>query len=459
MREPSRAKKYPTPWQRKIMWAALTALFVTFIIVVVVSVIWLASDLVSFLQPILMPVAIAAILAYLLDPVVNHLDRRLRIGRTKATLLLFAVAFSAIAALLAWLVPVISMQSANVARELPAYTQRARDTMVDLIYKYDRTFGMPGGTKTKSAAATSFVDWVLGSPQRSPTPVASPEPAPEVAPATTDEIKPAPAKITSAERQRIQEWVQRQLPNLQRQIPSLSDKIWRILQTSIGGFLGATGFLLSLIMVPIYLFFLLKERPDIARRWKEYLPLRDSALKDEVADCLLQINSYIIAYFRGQLLVCLVDGLLIGTALFIFGLNFAPLIGCLVVVLTMIPYIGIILCWIPAVLIAAAQWGDWTHPLIVTAIFIVVQNLEGIFYAPRIVGNSVGLHPMTVIVSIFVWGLLIGGLLGPILAVPLTATIKVLLARYVWGPRLREEVMETMEDVPVVREAEQAAEA
>ncbi len=62
-------------------------------------------------------------------------------------------------------------------------------------------------------------------------------------------------------------------------------------------------------------------------------------------------------------------------------------------------------------------------------IFIVVQNLEGLFYAPRIVGNSVGLHPMTVIVFIFTWGLLIGGLLGPLLAIPLTATIKVLLAR------------------------------
>ncbi len=455
-------KKYPTPWQRKIMWAALTALFVVFIVVVVVSVIWLTSTVIGFLQPILIPVAIAAILAYLLDPVVSYLVRRSRLGRTKATLLLFVVAFLAIAGLLAWLVPVISMQSASVAKELPAYTQRARDSVVDLIYKYDRNFGMPGGTKTKSTAATSFVDWILGSPSRSsptPKPVASPEPANGNSSAKIEEIKAAPAGISSAERQRIQEWVQRQLPNLQSQIPNLSDKIWRIVQTSIGGFLGATGFLLSLIMVPIYLFFLLKERPDIARRWKEYLPLRDSALKDEVADCLAQINSYVIAYFRGQLLVCLVDGLLIGISLFAFGLNFAPLIGCLVVVLTMIPYVGIVLCWIPSVLIAAAQWGDWTHPLIVTAIFIIVQNLEGMFYAPRIVGNSVGLHPMTVIVSIFVWGLLIGGLLGPILAIPLTATIKVLLARYVWGRRLREEVMDTMEEVPVVEEAEQAAEA
>ena len=454
-------KKYPTPWQRKTMWAALTAIFVVFLIGVVGSAIWMVANVIGFLQPILIPVAIAAILAYLLDPVVDHLVKR-GLGRIKAIVLLFAVAFLAIGGLLAWLVPVVSIQSANVARELPDYTRRARDAMVDLIYKYDRTFGMPGAAKGKSSASTSFVDWLLGAsarPSPSPAVAASPTPSPDASPAPREEIGPAPAKLTSAERERIQDWVQKQLPNLQNQIPNLSDKLWQLLQKSIGGFLGATGFLLSLVMVPIYLFFLLKERPDITRRWKEYLPLRDSALKDEVANVLSQINSYIIAYFRGQLLVCLVDGLLIGVALFIYGVNFAPLIGCLVVVLTMIPYIGIVLCWIPAVLIAAAQWGDWWHPFWVTVIFIGVQNLEGLFYAPRIVGNSVGLHPMTVIVSIFVWGLLIGGLLGPILAVPLTATIKVLLARYVWGRRLREEVMDTIEEVPVVREAEQAAEA
>ena len=93
------------------------------------------------------------------------------------------------------------------------------------------------------------------------------------------------------------------------------------------------------------------------------------------------------------------------------------------------------------------------HPIIVTAIFIAIQNLEGMFYAPKIVGQSVGLHPMTVIVSIFVWGLLIGGLLGPILAVPLTATIKVLLTRYVWGPSMRERIRAQVDTVPVVRES------
>ncbi len=184
--------------------------------------------------------------------------------------------------------------------------------------------------------------------------------------------------------------------------------------------------------------------------------MRESPFRDEVAEVLSEINRYVTAYFRGQLLVCLVDGILIGTALTIFGLNFAPLIGVLVVILTMVPYIGIIICWVPAVLIAAFQWGDWTHPMIVTGIFIVIQNLEGIFYAPRIVGNYVGLHPMTVIVSIFLWGLIIGGVIGPLLAVPLTATIKVLLARYVWGQRLREQTLESTEGALAVQEREVA---
>ena len=103
------------------------------------------------------------------------------------------------------------------------------------------------------------------------------------------------------------------MPKLQEALPTLLGKLWDILKTSIGGFLGATGFLLSLILVPVYLFFLLKEKPRIEERWTDYLPLRASPLKNEVADVILQINSYVVAYFRGQLLVCLVDGILIGT--------------------------------------------------------------------------------------------------------------------------------------------------
>ena len=437
------------------MWAALTALFVVLLIVIAGAVVYLGANLVSFLQPILIPVAIAAILAYLLDPLVTELCRR-KMGRGMAIAVIFTSVFIALVGLFWWVVPTISLQSANFARELPGYTQKARDRIVDLIVQYNRVVG---GTAGRGKSASSgLVNFLLGTPPPhapSSTPAAAPTPSPQTTESPVEAISAAPAKISSAERQQLEAKADKVIPNLERYLPTLADKIWNIIKKSIGGFLGVTGFLLSLIMVPIYLFFLLKERPRIEKRWKDYLPLRASPLKDEIAAAISEINSYVIAYFRGQLLVCLVDGTLIGSILTLLGLNFAPLIGLLVVILTMIPYVGIIVCWVPAVLIAAFQWGDWTHPLIVTIIFIVVQNLEGMFYAPRIVGKSVGLHPMTVIVSIFVWGLLIGGLLGPILAVPLTATIKVLLTRYVWGPRVRERVREQVGNVPVVREAEQ----
>jgi len=452
---PSNMKEYPTPWQRKTMWAALTACFVVLLIVVVGAAIWTAANIISFLQPILIPVAIAVILTYLLDPLVTRMSRG-TLSRTKAVALVFAISFFALGGLAAWLIPTISIQSANFARQVPAYTERARDYTVDLIYRFDHTFGLFGGGHGKSAS-TSLTNWLIGpaaSPsaraQASATPIASPQ---ATAP-TTEIIAPSPPKLTTAERQRIQAYVEKQMPKLEQALPTVVDKLWDILKKSIGGFLGVTGFLLSLILVPIYLFFLLNEKPRIQQRWQDYLPLRESPLRDEVADVLSEINRYVTAYFRGQLLVCLVDGILIGTALTIFGLNFAPVIGVLVVILTMVPYIGIIICWVPAVLIAAFQWGDWTHPMIVTGIFILIQNLEGIFYAPRIVGNYVGLHPMTVIVSIFVWGLIIGGVIGPLLAVPLTATIKVLLARYVWRRRLRERAVELAEVAPAVPEPE-----
>ncbi len=458
-------KEYPTAWQRKTMWAALTAFFVVFLIVIVGAAIWTGANIVSFLQPILIPVAIAMILTYLLDPLVTKMSRGTR-SRTKAVALLFAIAFFALGGLVAWLVPTISIQSANFAKQVPAYTERARDRIVDLIYRFDQTFGLFGGAHGKSAS-TSFTNWLIGAasppPHGQPAPSATASPngfaSPQASANATETIAPSPPKLTTAERQRIQAYVEKQIPNLQWALPTLMEKLWGILKKSIGGFLGVTGFLLSLILVPIYLFFLLNEKPRIEKRWKDYLPLRASPLKDEVAEVLSEINKYVTAYFRGQLLVCLVDGILIGTALTLFGLNFAPLIGVIVVILTMVPYIGIVVCWVPAVLIAAFQWGDWWHPIGVTAIFIVVQNLEGMFYAPRIVGNSVGLHPMTVIVSIFVWGLIVGGVLGPLLAVPLTATIKVLLARYVWGRRLREQVMHSIEEVPVVEESEAATQS
>src|SRR5437763_13606011 len=201
-------KDYPTPWQRKTMWAALSALFVVFLIVTVGAVIWTGANIVSFLQPILIPVAIAMILTYLLDPLVTKMSRGAR-SRTKAVALLFAIAFFALGGLAAWLVPTISIQSGNFARQVPAYTERARDYIVDVIYRFDQTFGFLGGGRAQSGS-TILNNWLIGrtssatphsQPSVSPTPKFSDTtPVPET-------IAPSPPTLTTAERQRIQAYV------------------------------------------------------------------------------------------------------------------------------------------------------------------------------------------------------------------------------------------------------------
>src|SRR5262249_32844354 len=132
-------KEYPTPWQRKMMWAALTACFVVVLVLIVAALIWAAANIISFLQPILIPVAIAAILTYLLDPLVTKMSRG-TLTRTKTIALLFAIAFFALGGLAAWLVPTISLQSPNFSPQIPPHTEQARDHVVDLIYRFHQTF-------------------------------------------------------------------------------------------------------------------------------------------------------------------------------------------------------------------------------------------------------------------------------------------------------------------------------
>jgi predicted PurR-regulated permease PerM len=88
-----------------------------------------------------------------------------------------------------------------------------------------------------------------------------------------------------------------------------------------------------------------------------------------------------------------------------------------------------------ALILAFAQHGDWKHPALVLAVFAVVQSVEGLFISPKIMGNRVGLHPLTIIVSVLVGTTLLGGILGGILAIPLTAAGRVLMFRYVWKKR------------------------
>src|SRR5207248_8519567 len=165
----------------------------------------------------------AMILTYLLDPFVTKMSRG-SFSRTKAVILLFMIGFIAIGALLAWIVPVISVQSANFAKEVPAYTQSARDRMVDLIYRFDQTFGLLGGGRGKSPSSR-LTNWLIGPSSPTPTPRPAATAAGPIAPsataspsafsAETETIAPTPQKLSNAERQRIQAYVEKQMPKLE----------------------------------------------------------------------------------------------------------------------------------------------------------------------------------------------------------------------------------------------------
>ncbi|MGV3532956.1 MAG: AI-2E family transporter [Chthoniobacteraceae bacterium] len=478
--------EFPTPWQRKTLWSALTALAMGTIAIISIGAIWMVSRILGFMQPILIPFAVAGVMAYLLDPLVLRLCKW-GTTRPRAVITVFAFVSILFIGLLIWIVPAISEQSVRLAKRIPRYTETAKarlqETLTNLHDEYNVKFlqGWPR-TKTQAAPDESATPPVTVAPaeplENSAKETSGPDGAPAKALAarsnpltsattgTPDEevdaapLEPvAPAAIPGAPRApdaagRPQEpdftlndllqgnWLQTTLQMLGR-------KTWDVILSSVGGFLGVLGFFLSLIIVPVYLYYFLLEAPNIAQSWGDYLPLRASAFKDEVVSALSEINGYLFAFFRGQLVVSLINGAATGLGLVFIGLDFGLLIGLLLCVLGIIPYLGIVLCWIPAVIIASVQGGSWIipasapwwlFPAVVTGIFVIVQQIDGLFVTPKIVGESVGLHPMTVIVSVFAWSLLMGGLLGAILAVPLTATLKVLLKRYIWERRFRGEI-------------------
>lgn len=447
--------EFPTPWQRKTLWSATTAFAVVVIGAIAVGLVWLTSRVLGFLQPILIPFAVAGVLAYLLDPVVERLERW-GTTRQRAVMAVFAVMTLAIIGIALWIVPAIAGQTANLARKVPSYSNRVKDMVINVAHDVQTKTGLKLFPELPAPAKPG------PTPELKEVPATGTEPKPEAstdgttsaattAGATTEKTNTDDTvPIVTATGQLDWEQIVSG-EGVRKAIPVVLRNLWQFIGSSVGGFLGVFGFLLSMVIVPVYLWYFLIEGPNIAANWGDYLPLTKSAFKDEVVSVLSEINGYLIAFFRGQLLVSMINGAATAIGLVAVGLDFGLLIGLMLCGLGLIPYLGIAMCWVPAVIIATVQVGGtwipaehwWAFPLVVTGVFVVVQQVDGFFITPKVVGESVGLHPMTVILSVFVWSLLMGGLLGAILAVPMTATLKVLLKRYVWEKRILAEKAES----------------
>lgn len=372
----------PTEQQSRIIWFALTGLAVAVVVALLVAIVWGTGKILDLLSPVLWPLAIAAVVACLLSPAVDFFENR-KLSRARAILAVFVIAFAVVAGVLISVIPQVIDETEKLADKVPDYSASLQTHINQFL-----------------AQPPEFLRHFLPKP-------------PEDANAAANPQNPVLASAS--------EWLTGSLPKMSS---------WLLKQ--VGKVASGFGLLAGLVLIPVYAFYFLLEKRGIESHWRDYLPLRDSSAKNELVFVLESISQYLVAFFRGQLLVAMCDAVLYTIGFLLVGLNYAFLLGFAAVLLTMIPFLGAIVICITALTLAFVQFGDWPHPVGVLCVFIVVQALEGLVISPKIMGNRVGLHPLVIIIAVMTGTTLLGGLLGGILAIPLAAALRVILFRYIW---------------------------
>jgi predicted PurR-regulated permease PerM len=182
----------------------------------------------------------------------------------------------------------------------------------------------------------------------------------------------------------------------------------------IGGFLGW-------VVLPVYfVFFLMIERRPMDT--KSALPFLKPETRKDVVYLVQEFVNIIVAFFRGQLIIAFLQGLLFAVGFSLVGLRYGFVIGLMLGFLNVIPYLGSMIgLGISLPLALFQEGGGWPKLAMVLLVFVIVQLIEGYVLTPRIMGQRTGLHPLAILVAIFFWGQALGGIMGMIFAIPLTA--------------------------------------
>ena len=381
----------PTEKQAKILWASFTALaigiLITLTAMLMIGVGWIANALSS----VLIPLAIAGIIAYLLDPVVDWCHKKRRMKRHNAIILVFIIAIVLVGGLLASIVPALVDEATKLKTEFPKKAKVFQQKVNSLVQT----------NTTNTSNNTPNNNFLLNLPKWAQSVGLTNEKAGEFGVVAVSNVS---------------SWLLEQLK-----------KITKIF-----------GFLAGLALVPVYVFYFLLEKRAIKSNWKDYLPVRKSKIKDEIVFVLHSINECLIVFFRSQVLVAMCVGALLTIGFLALGLEYAILLGVMAGILGIIPYLGVALSIIPAFILSMVQFvptDGWLYPILILIWFVAVQAMEGLFISPKIIGDRVGLHPLTIIVAVMVGTTLLGGIVGGVLAIPLTAALRTLMFRYVWIER------------------------
>jgi predicted PurR-regulated permease PerM len=219
-------------------------------------------------------------------------------------------------------------------------------------------------------------------------------------------------------------------------LAALGAGLWGWVTENLFG--GIARIALYLVLVPVYTFFLLRGFDEIVREVRGLLP---GLHRDRIESIGARIDRAVAAFFRGRVLICIGKGAITAIGLSLVGVDFAVTIGIVAGVLSIVPAVGPISGFLLAVVCSYGPDGGWVARIVGSGVvFVVAEGLEGIAN-PVLLGREVGLHPVTLLVALFLFGDLFG-LFGVLLAVPLAAIVKILCVEFVL-PELRHLAAET----------------
>ncbi len=311
----------------------------------------------------LVPFFIGLVLAYLLVPLVDFLDRhsphflkKIRLSRPLAIILVYALVLGGIAGMLAYFVPTLITQAQEFGRLLPGYAEQLNRLLtIDMQELLER---IPDGIRDAVNTAVQNAVVTVGQ-------------------------------------------------DLQRGVQDTLRTLWQTL-----------GFVIGILIVPIWLFYVLNDTDRLSRSVSRLIPEKMDA---DVRNIARIVDGLLSAYIRGQLLVCLLVGIMAMIMLLAFRINMALLLGTFAGIFEIIPFLGPWIGAIPGVLIAFLQ--NPGTALWVALGYFVIQQIEANLLSPRISGQAVRFHPSLVMIIVVV-GSEVAGLLGVLLAVPVAAVVR-----------------------------------
>jgi predicted PurR-regulated permease PerM len=365
-----------------------------------------------FLKGILISLFLAFTIAYILDPAVDFISRRKLIFSKKcvprglAVTALLILIILIMGGLLTYTIPktVSGIQGVGIAlkEQYPKYQKRVEK----IIEEYGDT---EIGTFLKSK---------LGIQTINETEIKDKKPQ-EQEVKEVKEVKEIKTKESVDTRYSIPE----PLLNMKKYVPQALNFVLGIVKNIFYSTFGFFGIVMNVVVFGVVMVYLLKDFDIIISKGKELLPV---SKKEKISDIVSRIDENLKAFFRGQFTVCIILSVIYGIGLTIIGVPMSYLIAIVGGFGTIIPYVGIMLGLVPALLLAFIQFQDVTHLLFVGLVFGVGQFLESTVITPKIVGTKLGLNPVAIILAILICGQVLG-FLGLLLAVPIASVAKVLI--------------------------------